>query len=65
MSASVANLKYHIYNRRFGLWLFIASESVIFLTLLVTRFYMQGTFRPHEKWRSHTGIAADSSATSS
>jgi len=48
MSATVANLKYHIYNRRFGLWLFIVSESVIFLTLLVTRFYMQGTFRPHE-----------------
>ncbi len=48
MTTAVTNLKYQIYNRRLGLWLFIASESVIFLTLLTSRFYMQGVFRPEE-----------------
>ena len=48
MTTTTANLKYQIYNRRLGLWLFIASESVIFLTLLASRFYMQGVFRPAE-----------------
>jgi cytochrome c oxidase subunit 3 len=48
MTTATANLKYQIYNRRLGLWLFIASESVIFLTLLTSRFYMQGVFRPAE-----------------
>jgi cytochrome c oxidase subunit 3 len=41
-------LKYQIVNRRLGLWLFITSESMIFLTLLASRFYMQGVSRPHE-----------------
>ncbi len=33
---------------RFGLWLFFISESLIFLILLVTRFYLLGTYRPPE-----------------
>lgn len=44
----IFSLKYQIVNRRLGLWLFIASESMIFLTLLAARFYMQGISRPHE-----------------
>lgn len=48
MSAIAANLKRQIYGRRLGLWLFILSESVIFLTLLSSRFYMQGVYRPDE-----------------
>mgnify|MGYP001615643389 CR=1 FL=1 len=43
-----AGLKFQIYNRRLGLWLFMLSESIIFLTLLSSRFYMQGVFRPAE-----------------
>lgn len=48
MTAITANLKHQIYTRRLGLWLFILSESVIFLTLLFSRFYMQGVYRPEE-----------------
>lgn len=48
MSTAAATLKYQIFNRRLGLWLFIASESMIFLTLLGSRFYMQGVSRPLE-----------------
>ncbi len=33
---------------RFGLWLFFFSESLIFLILLLTRFYLFGTSRPEE-----------------
>lgn len=33
---------------RFGLWLFFISESMIFLILLTTRFYLLGTYRPEE-----------------
>lgn len=33
-------------NNRLGLWLFIASESMIFLALLAARFYLQGTKVP-------------------
>jgi cytochrome c oxidase subunit III len=33
---------------RLGLWLFFASESMIFLILLVTRFYLLGAQRPEE-----------------
>jgi cytochrome c oxidase subunit 3 len=33
---------------RIGLWLFIASESMVFVALLVARFSLQGTFRPDE-----------------
>jgi cytochrome c oxidase subunit 3 len=42
----------HIENRlvisRIGLWLFILSESFLFLALLATRFYLQGVHRPAE-----------------
>jgi cytochrome c oxidase subunit 3 len=31
---------------RLGLWLFFLSESMIFLILLVTRFYLLGAYRP-------------------
>ncbi|MBI4790278.1 MAG: heme-copper oxidase subunit III [Chloroflexi bacterium] len=41
-------LSYQTFNRRMGLWLFIFSESMVFLALLASRFYMQGTFRPAE-----------------
>ncbi len=33
---------------RIGLWLFILSESMIFVALLVARFSLQGTFRPDD-----------------
>ncbi|MDT7948675.1 MAG: heme-copper oxidase subunit III [Thermoflexus sp.] len=33
---------------RFGLWLFLLSESMIFLALLSARFLLQGTYRPEE-----------------
>ena len=33
---------------RFGLWMFFISESMIFLILLVVRFYLLGTSRPEE-----------------
>jgi len=33
---------------RFGLWLFLLSESMIFATLLTARFVLQGTYRPPE-----------------
>ena len=33
---------------RLGLWLFFISESMIFLILLFTRFYLLGTYRPPE-----------------
>jgi cytochrome c oxidase subunit 3 len=48
MTAAVTSPKTQIVNRRLGLWLFIISESMIFLALLATRFYMQGTNRPAE-----------------
>lgn len=35
-------------NRQLGLWLFIASESMIFLALLAARFYLEGTHVPEE-----------------
>lgn len=38
----------HARNNKMGLWLFIASESMIFLALLVSRFYLQGTHVPEE-----------------
>ncbi|MBI2287915.1 MAG: heme-copper oxidase subunit III, partial [Chloroflexi bacterium] len=34
--------------KRLGLWLFILSESFLFLALLVVRFYLQGVQRPTE-----------------
>lgn len=35
-------------NRQLGLWLFIASEAMIFLALLAARFYLEGTHVPAE-----------------
>ena len=48
MTAAATTVRYQIVNRRLGLWLFIISESMVFLALLASRFYMQGTFRPAE-----------------
>ncbi len=48
MTIAATTLKYQIVNRRLGLWLFMISESMIFLALLASRFYMQGTQRPAE-----------------
>lgn len=31
---------------RLGFWLFLLSESMLFLGLLASRFYLQGTYRP-------------------
>lgn len=31
---------------RIGFWLFLLSESMLFVGLLASRFYLQGTFRP-------------------
>lgn len=33
---------------RLGLWLFFASESILFFTFLGARFYLQGVYRPPE-----------------
>jgi cytochrome c oxidase subunit III len=48
MTVAATSLKAQIVNRRLGLWIFIISESMIFLALLAARFYMQGTHRPEE-----------------
>lgn len=48
MTTATANLQEQLINRRLGLWLFIASESMIFIALLFTRFLMQGVYRPAE-----------------
>ncbi|MBI4675907.1 MAG: heme-copper oxidase subunit III [Chloroflexi bacterium] len=48
MTTAIAELKYQIYNRRLGLWLFMLSDSMVFLALLAARYYMQGTHRPPE-----------------
>jgi cytochrome c oxidase subunit 3 len=49
---STAAIAHPEYDRpgmnRLGLWLFFASESMIFLILLLTRFYLLGTSRPAE-----------------
>lgn len=44
----VVESPFQIANRRLGLWLFIASESVLFLGFLIARYYMQGVHRPPE-----------------
>lgn len=44
----VADFPRQLGTRRLGLWLFILSESMIFIGLLLIRFYMQGSFRPEE-----------------
>lgn len=33
---------------RIGYWLFLFSESMLFVGLLASRFYLQGTYRPDE-----------------
>ncbi len=48
MSSIMTDYKYQLVNRKLGLWLFILSESMIFVALLFTRFYMQGVYRPSE-----------------
>lgn len=48
MTTATVNLQEQLITRRMGLWLFIASESMIFVALLFTRFYMQGVYRPEE-----------------
>ncbi|RMF90287.1 MAG: heme-copper oxidase subunit III [Nitrospinota bacterium] len=49
---STAAVTHPQYDRlalnRLGLWLFFISESMIFLILLTTRFYLFGTSRPEE-----------------
>lgn len=51
------------YNRvqidRIGYWMFLASESMLFLGLLASRFYLQGTFRP-EALNQTLGLAITS-----
>ncbi len=37
-----------IATNRLALWLFILSESMLFLGLIAARFYLQGTFIPEE-----------------
>ena len=48
-AAAIAHPKHdRLYINRLGLWLFFFSESMIFLILLITRFYLLGTYRPEE-----------------
>jgi cytochrome c oxidase subunit 3 len=48
MSDASATHSHHdrLITNRLGLWLFFLSESMIFLILLTTRFYLLGTARP-------------------
>lgn len=52
MSADAALAEHGIHDRlhlaRVGLWLFILSESMIFVGLLAVRFYLQGFHVPDE-----------------
>lgn len=48
MAAAVHSLKDQIVNRRLGLWLFIFSDSIMFLAFLAARYYVLGTSRPEE-----------------
>lgn len=48
MATATANLQEQLVTRRLGLWLFILSESMIFVALLSVRFFMQGVHRPEE-----------------
>jgi cytochrome c oxidase subunit 3 len=46
---SLSHARYsRLQINRIGLWLFIASETMVFVALLVARFSLQGTFRPDE-----------------
>ena len=54
MTTSVQHVQEHAGHARYsqitvdriGFWLFLFSESMLFLGLLAGRFYLQGTFRP-------------------
>lgn len=54
MTTSVQHVQQHEGHARYdqitvdriGFWLFLFSESMLFLGLLAGRFYLQGTFRP-------------------
>lgn len=48
ITSIVGETKQQIINRRLGLWLFIVSESFLFLAFLIARYYMQGLRRPDE-----------------
>jgi cytochrome c oxidase subunit 3 len=48
MTSATADHQFQLGNRRLGLWLFILSESVLFLALFFARFFMQGVNRPDE-----------------
>jgi len=48
LAAASIETKTQLINRRLGLWLFIASEACLFLTLIIARYYLIGTFRPEE-----------------
>ncbi|HNP69926.1 MAG TPA: cytochrome c oxidase subunit 3 [Kouleothrix sp.] len=45
-TSHVHSYEYKMANARLGLWLFILSDSFVFLGLLVTRFYLLGGLRP-------------------
>ncbi len=49
---TTSDVAHATYNKlainRLGLWLFIASDSMIFIILLVARFALFGTYRPPE-----------------
>ncbi len=48
MSTTTLSYRERLTVNRLGLWLFFLSESMIFLILLTTRFYLFGTSRPEE-----------------
>ena len=45
-AARHADYHYKTANNRLGLWLFILSDSFLFIGLFVTRFYLLGSHRP-------------------
>ncbi len=48
MEAATVSYRKRLSVNRLGLWLFFLSESMIFLILLTTRFFLFGTSRPEE-----------------
>jgi heme/copper-type cytochrome/quinol oxidase subunit 3 len=48
MTTTTHDYTFHLQNRRLGLWLFILSESFLFVALFFARFFMQGVNRPEE-----------------
>lgn len=47
-TAAPAHVHWSLPNGRWGLWLFIISESFLFTAFLSARYYMLGFFRPAE-----------------